>query len=127
SVPAVARAAVGEATFQLVTGRLSACPARLALVSRLSAVPCATFDAGSLRAAGRGAVEDAHSRRMPWLAGGVSLRLEFALSRWLSLEGSASLRALAYHDLFVFLPSSRVYQVPAWSAGLGAGIALAVN
>jgi hypothetical protein len=124
SLEGVQRRALGQGAFQLTAGRLSGCLAQVDLGTSLRVSPCATFDVGSLRASGGGAVENVHTRYMPWLAGGAAARVEFSLSPWLALEAVASVRRLARRDRFIFRPESLVYQVPAWSAGIGLGLLL---
>jgi hypothetical protein len=116
--------AAGDATFRLLTGRLSACAVQLPLARAARLVPCASFDAGSLSAEGSGSADNVATKRMPWLALGVMTRLEVDLARWASLEGFTALRRLARHDRFVFRPETLVYDLPAWSPGMGVGLSL---
>jgi hypothetical protein len=116
--------AAGEASFRLLAGRLSLCPVTLELARRARLVPCATFDAGVLSGQGGGSAENVTTRRMPWLAAGMTARLELDLARWATLEGFAGLRRLTRHDRFVFRPQSLVYEVPGWSGGVGLGLAV---
>jgi hypothetical protein len=121
----VERTARGEGSFWLWTGRLSACPVRLALAQPFRLLPCLAFDAGSLHAQGGGAATHTKKQTMPWLAGGAMLRAQLDVWRGLSLEASGSVRALARRDSFIFSrPDSLVYAVPALSWGLAAGVSL---
>ncbi len=127
STAAVQQTSDGAATFQLIAGRLSGCPVRLQLLIRLRVLPCATLDAGSLRASGGGAAENVHTRHMPWVAGGALVRLEIPVWQRLSVEAFVAARLLTRHDSFIFNPERLVYSVPRWSAGVGLGVSLRLD
>jgi hypothetical protein len=115
-----------SADFQLVTGRLAACPLGFGKPRRASIHACIELDAGALRAEGEG-VENASPEWLSWLAAGLAARGELALAPWLSLEATASGRALARHYQLVFTATDSsedlvVYDMPALSLGVTAGV-----
>jgi hypothetical protein len=112
----------GDAQFRLIAGRLAACPFRRAVTRALRVVPCADFELGSLRASGGGTALNPTSASMPWAAPGASLRAQLDLSEAVGLELAAGAKLLLRRDRFIFRPSSLVYQVPAGSFDVGAGV-----
>jgi hypothetical protein len=113
----------GDASFRLTSARFGFCPVGWGDVNAPSLHACLELDAGKFDARGAGDdIEAPREQSMPWLAAGLSGRGEWPLASFLSLEASAGLRALAWHDRFVFRPETVVYDVPVISAGLSAGI-----
>ena len=113
----------GEGKFRLLAGHLKACVWRLPIGASFRVLPCAVLEAGSLAAAGAGeAIINEKTTSMLWLAGGASLRAQLDVVRWLALESSAGLKALAWPDKFIFRPTSLVYEVPRVSLGFGLGL-----
>jgi hypothetical protein len=115
TTPATVRTADGEAEFLLIAARLAACPVRRAWRDLLRVIPCADLELGSLVGEGGGKVLNPVSASMLWLAPGVSLRTQLALTTAISLEVGAGAKWLPRHDTFKFKPSSLVYQVPSAS------------
>jgi hypothetical protein len=121
---ATEHAAAGDASLRLLAARAHVCPVALVPARVFRLLPCLSFDAGSLRARGTGATPNPITRHMPWLTAGVMLRAELSLGLGVSLEAEAGLRRLSRHDRFFFRTDSTAYQVPAWSTGLGLGLAV---
>jgi hypothetical protein len=128
------KADVGNVDFNLIAGRVSACPLRGSLWRQhLVLGLCAAFDFGYLRGRGDSNVIDGKLSSMPWVAGGLSVLAEVPLSQAFRLELEAGGRRLAYHDHFTLDPDPsvmtsrpasplRVYDVPAFSAGFAVGL-----
>jgi hypothetical protein len=120
------RGTAGSAEFRLLAARLALCPWRFAATSSLSLTPCVELDAGSLRG-GESNAPNATVRYMPWLGLGAGGRGEWAFGKLLSLDAFAGVRVLTRHDHFVLVTpnnparSALLYDVPAWSAGVGLG------
>jgi len=114
----------GEGRFRLLAGHVKGCAWRLPIGASFRLMPCLVAEGGVLYASGGGAVVNVRTPTMPWLAGGALLRAQLDLARFLSLEASGGLKALARKDKFIFRPTSLVYEVPRWSAGLGLGVSL---
>ena len=124
----------GAVNFNLIAGRVSACPLRGALLRQhLVLGLCATFDYGYLRGRGDSNVLDGKLSSMPWVTGGLSVLAEVPLSQAFRLELEAGGRRLAYHDRFTLDPDPsvmtpkpaapvEVYNVPAFSAGFAVGL-----
>jgi hypothetical protein len=124
----------GAVDFNLIAGRLSACPLRGSLLRQHVVLGlCATFDYGSLRGRGDSRLIDGKLSSMPWVAGGLAVLVEVPLSQAFRLELEAGGRRLAYHDHFTLDPDPRVvtskpaeplqvYDVPAFSAGFAVGL-----
>jgi hypothetical protein len=108
----------GDANVRLLAGRLTTC-ARYWLSERWRLLPCATFDGGTLYAAGA-EVPDAEAATMPWLGVGALLRARYEFTRW-GLDGTLGGKLLARHDRFYFRPDSTVYEVAPFSVGAALG------
>lgn len=124
TVSSAARAVDADAdgSFRLLAGRLALCPFRRTWRSALHAEVCADFEVGSLHAQGEGQVRNPQAQTMLWLAPGLSLRAQLDLgARW-GVEMVAGGKRLLRRDQFVFYPSSPIYDVPATSFDLGAGV-----
>lgn len=111
--------AAGDGKFRLLAGHLGTCPWRIPLGKFVRLLPCASFEAGSLRAQGGGAAQNTRSVTMPWLAAALAARSQLTLSRSVALEAGIEAKLLARHDTFEFRPTSLVYEVPRWSLGFG--------
>jgi hypothetical protein len=114
--------ATGDGKFRLLAGHLGTCPLRIPLGALVRLLPCAAFEAGSLRAEGGGAATNTRTATMPWLAAAVAVRSQLRLSGAVAVEAGVEAKLLARHDTFVFRPTSLVYEVPLWSLGLGLGV-----
>jgi hypothetical protein len=113
----------GDATFQLVAGRLTFCPVRSWPEGDLGVAACLLGEAGALQGSG-GSVVNAETSTMPWLAGGLGLRGEWLVSQALSLETFANGKLLHQHDRFVLRPDLLIFDVPRISLGVGLGLAV---
>ena len=112
----------GDVTLELLAGRFSACPLRLAPLLQVHLVACATLDVGRLAARG-GASISGTPNNIQWLAAGAGLRGELPLTRWLSLELGGSAKRVIYDDKFTVLPDNLViYDIPKISWGLVGGL-----
>jgi hypothetical protein len=111
----------GEARFQLIAARLSACPLRIGSGRPLGLFTCADFDAGRLEGKGT-RVTNERTQAMPWLGAGPGLRAEYALGRQLAVEVLAGARYLIREDRFVFQPGVEIHDVPRVSAGIAVGV-----
>jgi len=110
----------GAADLRLLAGRVSACASKQ-LSQSWRVLPCITFDAGELYAAGT-QVAAAQKATMPWLACGLLLRAHYDLNAAWGIEAALGAKLLARHDRFYFRPSSTVYEVPPFSAGATFGL-----
>jgi len=123
-------AALGRVALRLLAGRLSACPLRFRLTTRVHLATCGTFDVGRLKADGAAEPDlnvSASSAEMTWLALGLAARGELRLSELFELELLASAKGLFHNDVFTVdsttepVTHSPVYDVPKLSVGLQAG------
>lgn len=124
----------GAVDFNLIAGRVNACPLRGSVLRQhLVLGLCAAFDFGYLRGRGNSNVLDGKLSSMPWVTGGLSVLAEVPLSQAFRLELEAGGRRLAYHDRFTLDPDPsvmtpkpaapvEVYNVPAFSAGFAVGL-----
>jgi hypothetical protein len=112
----------GDAAFQLLGARLSACPLRFGSARSFGLFACADFDAGRLRGVGEGALNE-RTQDMAWLGAGPGLRGEYAIGRQLALEALAGARFLLNDDRFIFAPAAEIHDVARVSVGLGLGVA----
>jgi hypothetical protein len=113
-------AGLGGAEFALFAVVARLCPHTFAFTRRWSLSACGSLELGELTA--RGSTENGLVQRMPWRAIGVASRVEFALTRILSLEGELGVRGIVQHDRFVFEPdATEVYDVPRFAPHVGLG------
>jgi hypothetical protein len=113
-------AGLGGAEFALLSVVARLCPHTFAFTRRWSVSACGSLELGELTA--RGSTENGLVQRMPWQAIGVASRVEFALTRILSLEGELGVRGIVQHDRFVFEPdATEVYDVPRFAPHLSLG------
>jgi hypothetical protein len=115
------------ATFTLLGARLSACPASLALSSKLELLPCAGIDVGRL--AGRGeasaALPDPKQAAIFWSAAEALLMVRWQVGSLVALELGGELGFPLVRHSFIFEgPSQAIYDVPAVGAGVSAGAAV---
>lgn len=97
----------GRGHLTRFAARVSGCPIRGDLTPWLVLRPCASFEAGALLARGEG-VDEVESSASPWLAAGVSGRLQLFPSDWLMLEISGEGGLALVRPRFVIDPAIEV-------------------
>ena len=115
----------GSADFRLFAAQLELCPFRLR-AGALSSAVCSVFDAGELRAAGK-RISNQLTRTMPWLGGGLALRLELTLTEGLVWALGGAVEGRLRHDHFIFNPHTTVYQLSAIDGYLSTGFGLSLD
>jgi hypothetical protein len=107
---AAGHGASGDLVWTL--GHASVCPARLDLLSAVSARPCAGIDAGLLSAQAVG-LPTSRERTRPWIAPNVAGRLRAGLGRFVFLEIQGGVAVPLVRDELVVDPAVSVYRAPA--------------
>jgi hypothetical protein len=112
------------AGFGLGKGTFAGCPTRVPLGGDSAFLPCATFDVGWVRGAGRNMLIEEQATRS-WLAVGLQARFRVGLSQHIFLDVSGALSAPLVDRAFVTgTPPETVAESPAISPGGKIGIGL---
>jgi hypothetical protein len=119
------RSELGTASFTWLAGRLWGCPLRYQSTS-FALRPCASFDAGFVRARGDEAFR-ARTQTAPWVAAGPLARLDWMASRIASFVFQAGAVFPLSRDSYVFLPDDVVHEVPVVALSASVGAALWLN
>ncbi|HEY3255348.1 MAG TPA: hypothetical protein VGJ91_15420, partial [Polyangiaceae bacterium] len=115
----------GTTKFSWWAARLEGCPLRVRLLAPLELLPCAGVHVGRLGATGQPGSDVGASQESTrtWVDGFAGLRLELALTPWLSLQAQAELLVPITRFQFVYEnPETQVYQVPPMAGGALAGV-----
>ena len=118
---------LGSADIQRTMARLELCPLAFPFGQAFVVRPCAGFDAGLLRVAGRQTelIVHPHSVDALWLATGAALHLQARPAQLLTLEVQAAADAvLSKHDFVTDHPDSALYSTSAVALSVGFGLGL---
>jgi hypothetical protein len=110
-----------RARFRSTLGRLEGCPLRIEIVPRLTALPCALFEAGALSADGSSPFSPASATR-PWLAPGALGRVQVDVIGDLVVEVEGGAVFPIVRDTFLFAPSLVAHEVPVAGGFVGGGV-----
>jgi hypothetical protein len=117
----VVREADGGAEFTLLGARLEGCPLRVPMARTLLVSSCLAIDAGRLEVVGVG-VTPAERVVRPWIAPGVTGRLQWAIVDVLVAEISGALLFPLVQDRFFVNADTTLHRTPAVTGAAAVGL-----
>jgi hypothetical protein len=115
---------LGSAELTWTALRLDLCPFRLSLTEWSGLRSCVLFDAGVLKGNGID-VYSSKARSRPWLAPGVDVRIDAAITGPLELELMGGLTFPLVRDEFAIDPSAELHRAPQVAGTAGVGVSVA--